>query len=156
MEVGCNKYEVSGEALVCQEPTTPSFTIEEYAYGVVNFELPKEAIVTILAKREIDINTLFEDVTKRDRDLVEADIYTYVAMGVSKMNSTSDSDNGWSHSGGGYSLTEEDKKRLLRMANAIYEQYDEPVVGKKKIKIHSLGIMGANRTMNGDYLPHKA
>lgn len=156
MEVGRDKYEVSGEALVEQEPTTPSFTIEEYASGIIHFELPEEALASIFAKREIDKDTLFSDVEKQDRDLIEADIYAYVAMAVSKMNSTSDSDNGWSHSGGGYTLTEEDKKRLISMANAIYEQYDEPLICKRKVKIHSFGIMGANRTINGYHLPHKA
>lgn len=151
MSVDSHKYEMEGDALVEQEQTPRLFTIEEYAYGLVNFEIPESAVASIFAKRGIDKEMAFADVEKQDRDLIEADIYVWICNGVSKMTATTDSDNGWSHSGGGYTLTEEDKKRLMKAANAIYEQYDEPTVGKTHVTVLNFGIKPANLPLGHKY-----
>lgn len=155
MSVDSNRYCMTGEALVCgQESSCRTYTLIDYCCGLVNFDVPEEAMKALLAKRGVDFATEYADSDEKTRKLVEADLYTWIALGVSKRTAVTDSDNGWSHSEGGYSLTEEDKKRLLGMANAIYEEYGEPTVGKTKIRIHSLGVMRANRTFAGENLPH--
>ena len=91
---------------------------------------------------------------KKTRDLLKADLYVWICMGASKVDSVSDSDNGWSHKGGGYTLSEADKRRMLDWANDIYDEYDEPLVGKKNaIVMISNGIRRAHETFCGDPLP---
>lgn len=116
-------------------------TITDYLSGAVNIDVPKEAIVSILIDRDIDGSMAVSDVDKDIRKLCKADLYVWVAMGVSRKGSVSDSDNGWSHTDGGYTLSDDARNLLLREANAIYEEMGEEPVGKTKVRIRSNGIM---------------
>lgn len=152
-----SRYIVSGTALrpTADEPDLTLYTIEEYLCGLVNFEIPQSAVKSIFVRRGIDITAAYEDVDEKLRRLAEADLYVWIAMSPSRMTATSDSDNGWSHSGQGFTLSETDKKRFLSMANAIYEEYgEEPVKAKTTFKSNSFGIMQAYRTVDGGVLPH--
>ncbi len=77
-------------------------------------------------------------------------------MVQSKVNNTSDTDNGWTHSSGGYQLTQDDIKELKSEANAIYKKLEpESVFGKKSVfRINSSGIMRANMDICDNPLPH--
>lgn len=151
-----SRYIVSGAALRATEESTPSvYTIEDYLCGLVNFDIPDSAVKSIFAKRGIAFSSAYEEVEEKLRRLSEADLYVWIAMSPSRVTSESDSDNGWSHSGKGYTLSESDKKRYLTLANAIYEEYDEaPVKFKTTMKVNSFGVMQAYRTLDGGVLPH--
>jgi hypothetical protein len=134
------------------------FTVEDWLFGCVNFEVPKEAILTILGNRGVDILYPYADRESLGFDvrLLKADLLRWMVLGPSKVNSVSDSDNGWSHSGGGYTLTDNDKKLLMDEANAIYDELEpESVFGKTKIRMRSLGIMPAYRDDCGMPLERK-
>ena len=77
-------------------------------------------------------------------------------MGPSKINSTSDSDNGWSHSEGGYTLSDDDKDRMLKYAKAIYDKYDEEFDydDSVSVAIESFGITPCDYDEAGIPLPH--
>lgn len=151
-----SKYIVSGAALrATEESALELYTIVEYLAGMVNFEVPESAMKAICAKRGIDMTAAYDTVEEKPRRLAEADIYVWIALGATRVTAVSDSDNGWTHTGMGYTLSETDKKRLLSMANAIYEEYGEDTVkAKTTIKVGSYGVMHAYRTPDGDVLPH--
>ena len=130
-------------------------TAEDYIFGCVNFAIPQEAVDYILGEREISAETSYENLEKKDKELLKADLYVWICMGPSKVNSTSDSDNGWSHSEGGYALSDEDKDRMLAYAKAIYEKYDEEFDdGSVSVAISSFGIQPCDYDETGIPLPH--
>ena len=131
-------------------------TAEDYVFGCVNFAISKEGVDYVLKERKIEAETAYEELDKQTKELLKADIYVWICMGPSKVNSTSDSDNGWSHSEGGYTLTDEDKDRMLKYAKAIYEKYDEEFDydDSVSVAIESFGITPCNYDEVGVPLPH--
>ena len=131
------------------------YTVEDWLFGCVNFAVPKSAVDTILNERGIDGTTPYKDKSTLTIDvrLLKADLLKWIVLGAGKVNSTSDSDNGWSHSEGGYTLSPEDKRLLMDEANTIYAELEpESVFGKKKIRVHSMGIMPAKRNPDGSII----
>lgn len=131
-------------------------TAEDYIFGCVNFAVPEEAVKHLLDERGIEPGTPLSDLDKKTRELLKADLYVWICMGPSKVSSTSDSDNGWSHSEGGYTLSDEDKDRMLKYAKAIYEKYDEEFEydDSVSVAIESFGITPCDYDEAGIPLPH--
>lgn len=130
-------------------------TAEDYVFGCVNFAVPQEAVDHILSEREITSSKPYEELEKKDKDLLKADLYVWICMGPSKVDSTSDSDNGWKHSEGGYTLSDDDKDRMLAVAKAIYEKYDEEYIDDSvSVAISSFGIQPCDYDEAGIPLPH--
>ena len=77
-------------------------------------------------------------------------------LGPSKVNNTSDSDNGWTHSGGGYDMSDEDRSEMKAEANAIYAELEPESMLKKKstFRVVSNGIKRVNYSPFGEPLPH--
>lgn len=133
-------------------------TVEDYLFGCVNFAVPDEAVDYLLGERDINAGTPLEELEKKDRELLKADLYVWICMGPGKVNSTSDSDNGWSHSEGGYTLSDDDKDRMLAYAKAIYDKYDEEFEydDSVSVAISSFGIQPCDYDEAGIPLPHIA
>lgn len=133
-------------------------TVRDWLLGSVNFEIPVEAIDSILFTRGVDGAVSYSDAKNGSVDprLLKADLLRWIVLGASKVNSTSDSDNGWSHSGGGYTLSEYDKKLLMAEANALYGELEpESIFGKTRIRMRSMGIMPAYRDSDGTPQPRE-
>jgi len=132
------------------------YTIEDYLFDCVNFGIPRGAVVSKCVDRGIEPFTAYASVEQRERDLLKADLYIWICMGPSKVNSTSDSDNGWSHSEGGYTLTDEDKDRMLSYAKSVYEKYDEEFEydDSVEVAIGSFGIKPCDYDEAGIPVPH--
>lgn len=124
----------------CTEPANTERTILDWLCDIVNFPVSEGAAIDILTERHIAPNMLLDEVEKKDKDLCKADLYVWVCTSPNRRGDMQDSDNSWSHKEGGYTLSAEDKKRLMSMANNIYEMYDEEPVGKRVIKLSSFGI----------------
>lgn len=147
--------------------TQKVYTVEDWLFGCVNFAVSQEAVDRIFAERSVDgsqeyakeINVTVgegEEPKTIDIRLLKADLLKWIVLGPGKVNNTSDSDNGWSHSDGGYTLSPEDKKLLMNEANGIYEELEpESVFGKKKIRMRSAGIMPAYRDTDRTPLPRR-
>lgn len=131
-------------------------TAEDYVFGCVNFAIPQEGVDYVLGERKIEASKPYGELEKKDKELLKADIYVWICMGPSKINSTSDSDNGWSHSEGGYTLSDDDKDRMLKYAKAIYEKYDEEFDydDSVSVAIESFGITPCDYDEAGIPLPH--
>ena len=132
------------------------YTVEDYILAKVKFEVPVDALYPIFIDREIDAKSPVMDCDKDKVRLAYADLLKWMILGPSKFNNTSDTDNGWTHSSGGYQLSQDDIKELKSEANAIYKKLEpESVFGKKStFRINSGGIMRANIDVSGNPLPH--
>lgn len=132
------------------------FTAFDYLASRVKFEVPEQTIIGIMYKRGIDRDSLIGDNENNVLELAYADILKWFIIGPSKVNNTSDSDNGWTHTGGGYDLSDEDRSEMKAEANAIYAQLEPESVLKKKstFRVNSHGVKKANFTPWRTPLPH--
>lgn len=133
-----------------------TYTVEDYILAKVKFEVPVDALYPIFVDREIEAKTPMMDSDRTKVRLAYADLLKWMILGPSKVNNTSDTDNGWTHSSGGYQLTSDDIKELKNEANAIYKELEpSSVFGRKTtFKMNSGGIKRANSGMAGNPLPH--
>lgn len=133
-------------------------TARDYVFGCVNFQISDETAEHICDERGIDPDTPIDlKFPKPTKELLKADLYVWICMGPTKVNSTSDSDNGWSHSEGGYQLTDEDKDRMLSYAKTIYDKYGEEFEydDSVKVTVSSFGIHPCDYNEAGIPLPHE-
>lgn len=131
------------------------FTVMDYLSGKVKFGVSIKSLRACLADRGLAPDTEYADCDKDVLRLCYADVLKWLVLGPSKVNNTSDADNGWSHSGGGYELTDADISALKAEANAIYEELEPESVLKKKssFKMVSHGVKRANVDPCGCPLP---
>ena len=110
----------------------------------------------ILAERGIYPDESFEDCDKDKARLAYADTLKWFILGPGKVNNTSDADNGWSHSEGGFDISDEDRKNMTAEANAIYAELEPSSMLKRKstFRMHSHGIKRATLDMGGIPQPH--
>lgn len=131
-------------------------TIGDYIINKVKFEVPEDSVKVILVDRGLEYDAPYMDCEKNSVRLAYADMLKWIILGPSKFNNTSDTDNGWTHSGGGYELSDDDISALKAEANAIYSELEPESELKKKstFRISSHGIKRANYTMWGQPVPH--
>jgi|GEM_PF-730284 hypothetical protein len=133
-----------------------TYTVEDYILAKVKFEVPVDALYPIFVDREIEAKTPMMDSDRAKVRLAYADLLKWMILGPSKVNNTSDTDNGWTHSSGGYQLSSDDIKDLKNEANAIYKELEpSSVFGRKTtFKMNSGGIKHSNMDLVGNPLPH--
>jgi hypothetical protein len=108
-----------------------TFTIEQYLRGKVGYEIPDQAIASILVDRDIssgtDVTALSNDATEnvKLRDLCTADLYLYCASTPSTISSKREQDGGWTLESGGTQHSAYDARQLRQMAQDIYDKYGE-------------------------------
>ena len=131
-------------------------TLEDALFSKVRFSVPEDTVRTILIERALDGNMAYVDANPADVRLAYADILKWLVLGPSKMNNTSDSDNGWSHTEGGFEISERDRAELKAEANAIYAELEPGSMIKKKssFRITSHGVKRADYSVFGCPLPH--
>ena len=131
-------------------------TLEDALFSKVRFSIPEDTVRTILIERALDGNMAYVDANPTDVRLAYADILKWLVLGPSKMNNTSDSDNGWSHTEGGFEMSERDRSELKAEANAIYAELEPGSMIKKKssFRITSHGVKRADYSVFGCHLPH--
>ena len=131
-------------------------TLEDALFSKVRFSIPEDTVRTILIETALDGNVAYVDANPADVRLAYADILKWLVLGPSKMNNTSDSDNGWSHTEGGFEMSERDRSELKAEANAIYAELEPGSMIKKKssFRITSHGVKRADFSVFGCQLPH--
>lgn len=132
------------------------YTVNDYLISKVKFEMPKEALKAIMVDRDLDDGIDLASCEMDSVRLAYADMLKWFVLGPSKVNNTSDSDNGWTHSGGGYDMSDEDRSELKAEANAIYKELEPDSMMKKKstFRVTSHGVKRANLAPWGQPLPH--
>ena len=135
------------------EKETNAYTVLDYLANKVNFEVYRETVIGILADRGVDPSDMYVDSDKDTMRLAYADLLKWFLLGPSKVNNTSDSDNGWTHSGGGYDMSDDEMKAE---ANAIYKELEPGSMLKKKssFRIISHGVKRASYSPWGSPLLH--
>ena len=138
------------------EKECETYTVADYLSGKVKFGVNDEVLRPILFDRGLDLAITYGDDDNNAQSLAYADMLKWFVLGASKVNNTSDSDNGWSHSGGGYELSDTDRRELKEEANAIYQELEPSSVFKSQssFKIVSHGIKRATYTPYGMPLGH--
>lgn len=133
-----------------------TYTVFDYLAARVKFDIPRKALLAILADRDIDPATAYAERDVDNTRLAYADMLKWFVLGASKKNNTSDTDNGWTHSGGGYEIDDEDRKLLIAEANAIYKELepDSQIKNKTTFRMNSLGVKHCNYDLAGNPLPH--
>lgn len=132
------------------------YTLEDALFSKVRFNIPDDTVHTILIERALDGSMAYADANRDDVRLAYADILKWLVLGPSKMNNTSDSNNGWSHTEGGFEMSERDRAELKAEANAIYAELEPGSMLKKKssFRITSHGVKRADISAFGCPLPH--
>ena len=138
------------------EKETNAYTVLDYLANKVNFEVCRETVIGILADRGVDPSDMYVDSDKDTMRLAYADLLKWFLLGPSKVNNTSDSDNGWTHSGGGYDMSDDDRVEMKAEANAIYKELEPGSMLKKKssFRIISHGVKRASYSPWGSPLLH--
>ncbi len=123
------------------------YTVAQHVGGLVKYDVPRSVMMSLMAERGISFSAQYCDTDKAKVRLLYADVLKWFVLGPSKMNNTTDSDNGWTHAGGGYELTAEDKSDMKAEANAIYAELEPGSEIKRKVtfKVKSYGICRASR-----------
>ena len=132
------------------------YTVNDYLINKVKFEMPMKALFGIMHDRELENGIDLESCDKDKVRLAYADMLKWFVLGPSKVNNTSDSDNGWTHSGGGYDMSDNDRSEMKAEANAIYAELEPDSILKKKstFRVTSHGVKRANYSLLGEHLPH--
>lgn len=132
------------------------YTVEDYLRDKVRFDVPKYTIKPILLDRGVDEGTIATDCEKDTLRLCYADLLKWIILGASKVNNTSDSDKGWTHTGGGLEFSSDDRKLIIKEANAIYGELEpsSSIKNESKFKMMSFGVQQAYTDMAGNPLPH--
>jgi len=89
----------------------------------------------VCAKRRIEPDTPYAELSERDADLAEGTMYYWLASLPVGGGTEKVADGGWSHSEGGWQVSkaniDEWKKRYLD----LYSKWDEPLLGNSRIRI---------------------
>ncbi len=136
--------------------TSSVLSVEDYLYGKVKFKIPAGAMASILIDRGLVGSSAYVDCDTASVRLAYADLLKWFLLGHSKQNNVSDTDNGWSHSGGGYEIDSEDRKLLKAEANAIYNELEpsSAIKGRPKFRLSSFGVQRADLDTAGNPVPH--
>ena len=121
-----------------------TITIEQYLRGKVGYDIPDNAIASILVDRGItsgtDVTSISEDAetNRRLKDLCTADLYLYCASTPSTISSHREQDGSWTLESGGMQHSAYDARQLRSMAKAIYDKYGETVQTQSTVRIIDL------------------
>ena len=132
------------------------YTVNDYLINKVKFDMPMKALLGIMHDRDLENGIYLEDCDKDKVRLAYADMLKWFVLGPSKVNNTSDSDNGWTHSGGGYDMSDNDRSEKKAEANNIKAALEPYSMLKKKStsRVISNGVKRANYSPCGEPLPH--
>ena len=96
------------------------YTVNDYLINKVKFDMPMKALLCIMHDRELEDGIDLDACDKDKVRLAYADMLKWFVLGPSKVNNTSDSANGWTHSGGGYATSDQASSEMKPAATATY------------------------------------
>lgn len=128
-------FEAVGEEEVL---ATFYMSIVSYLTGKAGFDVPEITINAILADREVDATADINDLTRKTKDLLFADVLMYGTTLPTTYSGAKESDGGWTHTGETSTIQKADKERWYNAAQAIYSLYNDPKKAKSSIKIVNL------------------
>lgn len=133
--------ETPGTPDIPDEPESPVevYTVKDYLQGVSAL-LSEDALRMILAKRHLSPDTPIEELTEKELDLAEAEVY-YQLSNLPVGGATSkDVDGSWSHTEGGWTVSGANITEWWKKYTFLREKWGEKVLTKSTIKVHARGM----------------
>ncbi len=120
--------------------TTPGvFTIAAYLQGISPL-LEENALRVVLAKRHLAPETPVEDLSERQLDLAEAEVYYQLSNLPVGGSTTKDVDGSWSHTEGGWTVSSANLAEWWKKYTSLREKWGEKVLNKSTIRVHARGM----------------
>ena len=114
-------------------------TISDYLKGISDL-LSENALKVVRMKRHIAPDTPVWDLSERELDLAEAEVY-YQLSNLPVGGATSkDVDGSWSHTEGGWTISGANIAEWWRKYTYLREKWGERVLNKSTIKVHRSGM----------------
>ena len=114
-------------------------TISDYLKGISDL-LSENALKVVLMKRHIAPDTPVWDLSERELDLAEAEVY-YQLSNLPVGGATSkDVDGSWSNTEGGWTISGANIAEWWRKYTYLREKWGERVLNKSTIKVHRSGM----------------
>ena len=104
------------------------FDIIEYLSGLTGYVFDKAVLTSIAFERGVSDVEAFEELDKKTRDLLRADLLYHAYLSPNTWASSSQSHGGYSKSIGQQTITNEEKERLYKSFLSIYKKYDDEKV----------------------------
>ena len=123
------------------EPESPTevYTIKDYLQGVSAL-LSEDALRMILAKRHLSPDTPIEDLTEKELDLAEAEVYYQLSNLPVGGATQKDVDGSWSHTEGGWTVSGANIAEWWRKYTFLREKWGEKILTKSTIRVHARGM----------------
>ena len=118
----------------CQGSTFHSVTIKDYLRGLSSL-ITEEGLETVLIKRRLSGLLPVRDLTERDLDLAEAEVYFWLSNLPVGGGTTKDVDGSWSHTEGGWNVSGENIREWRKKYTDLREKWNETVTTKSKMRI---------------------
>lgn len=116
-----------------------SYTIKDYLQGISSM-IGDDALRMILAKRRLDPETPYDEISEKEADLAEAEVY-YQLSNLPVGGATSkDVDGTWSHSEGGWTVSGANIAEWWRKYTYLRQKWGEEVQTKSTIKVNARGM----------------
>lgn len=118
----------------------PEFdTISDYLQGLSDL-LSEKALRVVLLKRHLSPNTPVEDLSEKELDLAEAEVY-YQLSNLPVGGATSkDVDGSWSHTEGGWTVSGANITEWWKKYTFLREKWGEKVLTKSTIRVQARGM----------------
>lgn len=107
-----------------------TYTVEEKLRGKCMIALTDENLKSICDDAGVKLGSEWDSLTEKQKDMSMAWMYVTLATSPSTSNKISDKDGDWSHSEGGVSISKDQLKSYLKIANALFEKWGEPTINK--------------------------
>lgn len=99
-----------------------AYTIETWLRGKVDFDVPSNAIMSILFDNEVANGSDMFDVSEKQRDLCLADLLMWLSSSSVASSGEIISDNGWSHQKSAKQVV--DRENLIKRAHELYVKWN--------------------------------
>ena len=124
---------------ILPEDPAEIYTVKDYLQGVSAL-LSEDALRMILAKRHLSPDTPIEDLTEKELDLAEAEVYYQLSNLPVGGATQKDVDGSWSHTEGGWTVSGANIAEWWRKYTFLREKWGEKVLAKSTIRVHARGM----------------
>ena len=125
-----------------EEPETPveePYTISDYLQGISEL-LTDKALRVVLAKRHLKADTSIAELSEKELDLAEAEVYYQLCNLPVGGSTTKDVDGSWSHTEGGWTVSGANIAEWWKKYVTLREKWGETVLRRSTIRVHARGM----------------
>lgn len=111
-----------------------TMTVENFLKSVSQL-ITGDAIQFVCAKRKVEPEYIYGELTEREADLIEGTAYYWLSSLPVGGSTEKVSDGGWSHSEGGWTVSKANIEEWKSRYRELFSKWDEPLLGSSKIRI---------------------